>query len=108
MKETYKQWEIAQGKGSRFYLRLLDEENTMHPDDINDINGLGTYNFDILKNLAIGILRMEKALFEETNILKKASSKLCPRCGSDLLEREEYFACSGMNNEKCDYYEEKL
>jgi len=30
--------------------------------------------------------------------------KICPKCGSPLLEREDYWACSDEYARYCDYY----
>lgn len=51
---------ISAGKGNRIYINCTDEHKIMHPQQLCDINGLGIYGYEHLKDLAIAILLFEK------------------------------------------------
>ena len=53
-------WKISKGKGDRIYINCNDEKKIMHPQEISNINGIGIYGYENLKDLAIAILLFEK------------------------------------------------
>jgi len=61
-------WKISTGKGNRIYINCDDESRVMHPQDLCNMNGLGMYGYEHLKDLAIAILKFEKEKQENESI----------------------------------------
>jgi hypothetical protein len=74
MEATKGIWKISKGKGDRLYINCLDSGVTMHPDQINFMNGMGIYGYDNLKDLAIAILLYEKKVQESESILNQVNT----------------------------------
>ena len=53
-------WKVSEGKGNRIYINCEDKTKVMHPQSLCEMNGLGMYGYENLKDLAIAILRFEK------------------------------------------------
>jgi hypothetical protein len=70
MEVKYGYWKIKTGKGDRVYLNYSNEDLVMHPDELCKNAGLGFYQgFDVLKNLAICILKFEKQKQNASSII---------------------------------------
>ncbi len=64
-------WKIATGKGDRHYIRCMDtgaNGGLMHPEQIAEMNGLGSYGWENIRDLAIAIELFEKAVNESNSI----------------------------------------
>lgn len=64
-KVTQGLWSITDGKGDRKYLHCDNTytgggEGFMHPEQIDQINGLGMYGYEHLQDLAIAIIQFER------------------------------------------------
>jgi len=65
---TYGSWVISTGKGDRHYINLIGDDGIIHPNEIAAGNGLGSYGWGNLKDLAIALQLFEKAVNVENSI----------------------------------------
>jgi hypothetical protein len=71
MKIEHDIWIISSGKGDRMYIKCINDNSIMHPEDICGINGLGMHGWEKMQSLAIAILKFEKAQNEANSVLNK-------------------------------------
>lgn len=64
-------WKISTGKGNRIYINCNDANKIMHPQDLCNLNGLGIYEYEHLKDLAIAILLFEKEKQKTENTIEQ-------------------------------------
>lgn len=76
MKTEYGIWSISKGKNGRVYINCNTSERIMHPDQLCDINGIGIYGSDNLKDLGVAIMLFEHEQDSIISIVKRAKREL--------------------------------
>ena len=71
-------WDVSRGKGDRIYINCNNSEAILHPGELCGVNGLGMYGYEHLKDLAVAILRFEKAENESNSIMSKVKEPTEP------------------------------
>lgn len=69
-------WKISTGKGDRIYINCNDESKILHPQDLCNVNGLGMYGYEHLKDLAMVILLFEKEKQKTENIIDQFNNSV--------------------------------